>query len=524
MANFFEHKDRRMIPNWRSFERSTKLGELNSLLIHSPTPTVEVSIDDYILDWKKNRTISYAADLLSAAIVNNIIENPSVKDAADFIISKNQFATNSQVDLARRINNLNVENDFFSHFTNLTLDGLQNLINYENASKRIRETKQFISHYQFNPIYHVELSRFYSIIGEETKAVIAMKKALHLAPDNRFVLRSATRLFAHYHSERNNYLDLIHSILRKSPLTSIDPWLASAEISIATIKNQNSKFLKKGIALINSKNIAPLNFTELASSLATVELLNGSVKKSKEFFNKALIHPNDNSLAQIEWASQKDVKLKLTPKSFEVRLNFEALALDSFYRNNYEDALINAAKWFVDMPFSKRPVMFGSTLASTMLKNQAKAITFLEAGLLSHPYDPQLLNNLAYSLALDNRPDEALQQLEKIKGDLYIEDSTKICLIATKGLVLFRKGFIENGRQFYLDAIEKTRGIKNSNLNWTAVLNYAREEIRIKSSLVEQIMNFVSKIPRTGIDLEIKALHDDVLEMYKSYKESATEG
>lgn len=524
MANFFEHKDRRMIPNWRSFERSIKLGELNSLLIKSTIQTEEVSIDDYIFDWERYKTIAFAADLISAAVANNLTENSIVKEAAKYIVANKHQATESQVSLSKKVLNHQEEIDFSADFAHLTLNELHEHINSNVVRDRINRTKKLISFYPFNPIYHVELSRLYSIIGSEFKAVKAMKTALHLAPNNRFVLRSATRLFAHYQNDSNDYLNYIHTVLRNSPLTPLDPWLTSAEISIATVKNQTSKFIKKGVELINSKNIAPLNFTELASSVATVELLHGSLKKSKEFFNKALIHPNDNSLAQIEWASQKDVKLNINPSDFQVKLNFEALALDNFYNNQHVDALNNATRWFADMPFSKRPVVFGSTLASTILKDQPKAISFLEAGLLSHPHDPQLINNLAYSLSLDNKPDEALKQLEKIKPGLALENETEICLLATKGLALFRRGFVDSGRQLYLEAIEKTRGMKNPNLNWIAILNYAREEIRIKSEYVEQIMNFVNKIPSNSNDLEIKALHDDVIEMYKSYKETLKDG
>ena len=238
-------------------------------------------------------------------------------------------------------------------------------------------------------------------------------------------------------------------------MTIIDPWLSSAEISIATIQKRTSKLIKNGMALINSKNISPFNFTELASSIGTVELLNGSTKKSREYFNKSLISPNDNSLAQLEWASTKDSHLNINPSNFSVEMNFEAMALDAYHNSDYETALDNAAKWFFDMPFSLRPILFASNLASTILKDQSKSIAFLNAGLTSHPYDPLLINNLAYALALDNKPSEAFEQLNKIRNDAHIERTTQICLDATRGLAYMRAGFLDQGRQLYLGAIEK---------------------------------------------------------------------
>lgn len=518
MANLFEHKDRRVVPNWRSFGKSTVLGELNSFKINKHIPDIETSIDDYIIDWQINKTVIHAADLLSAAIVNNKKEGVQVKDAANFILTNKNRASISQISLASQILNKTIEKDLSSRFIEINLDKLPTLISPGPVREKIRVTKESINIFPYNPILYVELSRSYSIIGQQKNSIKAMQIALHLAPNNRFVLRSATRLFAHFNNADNEYLEYIHNILRKSPMTSIDPWLTSAEISIATIRDRTSKFIKKGIELVNSNNISPFNFTELASSIGTVELLYGGTKKSREFFNKALISPNDNSLAQIEWASTKDNHLDINPSLFDVKMNFEALALDNFHNNQYDLALDNAAKWFIDMPFSKRPIMFGSNLSATILKDQAKSISFLNAGLISHPNDPQLINNLAYSLALDNRPKEAFDELNKIRNVSDYDETTSICLTATKGLAYFRSGFADIGRKLYIEAIEKTNHIKNQELNWIAILNYAREEILIGSDYIVPVMDVVSKIPVESKEIEIKVLRKDVIELYEKHK------
>ena len=518
MANLFEHKDRRVIPNWRSFGKTTILGELNSFQKEDIHSLQETTIDEYIIDWQLNKTVIHASDLLSAAIINDKRGNPIVVDAANFILSNNHKATKSQISLANFILHKTVEKDLSVLFSEISLDSISSQINPKSIWLKIRETKKNLLTYSGNTILYVELARYYSILGQETQSIRSMKIALQLAPNNRFVLRSATRLFAHYNNFDNDYLDFIHYYLKKSPHTQFDPWLTSAEISVSTLMNKTSKFIKKGIGLINSNNISPFNFTELASSLGTFELLFGGRKKSREYFKKSLISPNDNSLAQIEWASTKDNSLDINPSSFDVDMNFEALALDNFQKQEYNLAMENATKWFLDMPFSKRSIMFGSNLASTILKDQQKAIDFLDAGLLSHPNDPQLINNLAYSLALDDKPKQAFEQLEKIKKTTIINDSTKICLTATKGLSYFRSGFVDIGRKLYIEAIEKTKQINNKELNWIAILNYAREEIKINSEYVDYIINKVQKIPDSGIDFEILVLKKDVIELHNKFK------
>lgn len=519
MANFIDLKDRRVVPNWRSFGTTTVLGELNSFQIDRPYALLEPHIDEYVIDWQLNRNTIHAADLLSAAIVNNKKDNPVVKEAAVFILENKDKATFSQIDLAESIINKDMQIDIMSEFELININNINGLIDKEPIIKKIRGIKDTLSRYTYNPVLFVELSRYYSILGQEEKAVNSMKVALHLAPENRFVLRSATRLFLHYQEEDNDYAEYIHNILRTSPVTAYDPWLTSAEISVATVRDRSSRFIKKGIELINSKNIAPFNFTELASSIGTVELMHGSTKKSRDFFNKSLIRPNDNSLAQIEWATTTDNQLNIDTTGVKVEMDFEANALDNYRKENFDEALVSALRWFADMPFSKRPILFASNLASTVMKDQPKAIAFLSEGLKSHPNDPVLINNLAYSLALENKTEEAFEALSRLKGAHIASDTTKICLTATMGLAYFRQGFFDLGRQFYLDAIEETKHLNYRELNWIAILNYAREELLAGTEDINHIYPIFDKIPKDYSDIEIRALRKDVEDLLEARRE-----
>lgn len=518
MENFFENKDRRVIPNWRSFNTTTVLGELNSFQIEPEFLIPEICIDDYIEDWKSNRTLIHGSDLMSAAVINNKKENPIVIEAANYILQNKSGTTLSQRALACKILKKPTVKDILENFRDITLDSLPAIVNPESIKKKIREIRSSLLIFQYNPVLYVELSRCYSILGQENGSIKAMRIALHLAPNNRYVLRCATRLFTHFSNDNNDYLEYIHHLIRKSPMTRVDPWLTSAEISVATLLDRSSRFIKTGISLINSKNISPFNFTELASSIGTVELLNGGTKKSREFFKKSLINPNDNSLAQIEWASVIDKQLVIDPSKFGVKMNYEALALDNYHNKEFSFALDNAVKWFRDMPFSKRPILFGSFLAGTILKDQKVSIQFLEAGILSHPNDPQLINNIAYSLALDNNPKDAFVQLEKIHNLTECDDTTQICVTATKGLSFFRIGQPEIGRKHYLEAIEMTKRKNDQYLNRLAILNYAREEIIIRSEYVVPVMDVVSKIPNESKDIEISILKKEVVERFEQIK------
>ena len=171
MANLFEHKDRRVVPNWRSFGTTTILGELNSFHIDSGLPDQETIIDSYIVDWKLNKTVIHASDLLSAALVNNKKDNKTVLDAANFILQNSKNATISQISLASGILDKTIKHDLSERFKGVTLERLSELINPEPIRIKIRVTKKTLQIYPSNAILYVELSRYYSILGQEFNSI-----------------------------------------------------------------------------------------------------------------------------------------------------------------------------------------------------------------------------------------------------------------------------------------------------------------------------------------------------------------
>ncbi len=283
MAIINEKKERQLIPNWRPFSTTIALGELDSSSV-IPFEKPNLSIADYIADFQENETIPFAADLVSASIVNGFANDKEVKKAAQFIIDRRSDATKSQYDISKNILST-TENPVECQIENITIRELENCLPKGDYFLQIQKLKKYLIDFPNNPVAWVELSRCYSILGHEKQAIKAMKIAIQLAPENRFVIRCAVRLFSHYYE-----LEIAHDILRKTRLTSFDPWLASAEISISMLQKRNSRFIKKGIELVESKNLSPFSITELSSSIATVELLEGDRKKSRKMFAKSLIN------------------------------------------------------------------------------------------------------------------------------------------------------------------------------------------------------------------------------------------
>jgi len=506
MANLFNPKDRRVLPNWRSFSLTVDLGELDGLKNEVNDASLRIlSIEDYVFSWERNKEIAIAGDLLSAAFVNGFTDDYRVKEAALFILSNREKSTDNLIKFAEYI--INPTNEVIEKKVTFDLtDG------YDEIKKMIRETKNIINKYPPNPILYVELSRLYSILGNKEKAIKNMSIAVQLAPENRFVLRAASRAYTHF-----GLADYIHDIIKKSEVSKYDPWIISTEIALATILDRSSSYIKKGFQMIESGKHNPYSITELAASLGTLEFFHGNRKKTKKMLNKSLISPNDNSLAQVEWISNKGYNFLINPNDYKIKNKYEALTLDNYYNNNFDEALKNSIAWFCDMPFSKSPIMFSSHIAGSILDKNYVAINILSAGLESHPNDPQIINNLAYALALENKLDEAEEYLGKIVSSSNIDQTANVCLSATKGLIAFRRGNQKKGRTLYFESIEKTDDMKNNYLKGLAMLNYVREEILNNSdeSLLNNLMEQVDKIQIDKMFPDAIKLKDDVIKLYK---------
>ncbi|MFX1532803.1 MAG: tetratricopeptide repeat protein [Promethearchaeota archaeon] len=504
MANFFEQRERRVIPNWRSFSRTLKLGELRyPKIISESKDKTNLSIKDYLIGWEGSKSVSVAGDLISAAFVNGFTYNERVKEAAKYILKNKKKATDSLVSIVQIIlesTSKNPKNNFF-------IKKLKKF-NPADCHIEIKKYKKLINNFPYNPIAYVDLSRLYSVLGLEKKSIKNMKIALHLAPENRFVLRAAARLFSHFRQ-----FEYIHDLIRKSEIVKIDPWITSTEIALATILDKRSKLIKTGLSMINSNNYAWNSLTELASSVGTLEFLNGNRKKAKKYLKIAIISPNDNSLAQIEWINNTDLLLDINPSDYDINNNYEALALYKYFNRDYKTAFDQCKEWFCDLPFSKRPVLLGSHIAY-LLDKPSDEIEFLQKGFYSNPHDAQIINNLAYSLSIENRINDAEKYMDQINDISEISTNTKICLTATQGLIFFRKGQISKGIELYERAIAAAKSFNINHLIWLAKLNFARELILSRSALKSTIENLFLKIPDNTKFPDINKLKHEVIDLY----------
>lgn len=515
MAFFFKDEERYLIPNWRNFQSTTRLGELGAFNMVKKSPTIKEDITDLIDGWKKNKTLGYASDLISGASVFSFDENIEVINAAKFILDNEGLissvlkSVSTEIVYGKKSSDVNLE---FTSVENL----YQFHIEKTPVHDKIRFFKRLISSTPRNPINYVELARYYLYLGQNEQAKKTLYIALNLAPDNRFVLRSAVRFFVH-----NQELDIAHRVLKKSENTQIDPWLLATELAISLMRGKTSRLMKKGFSIVDSKKHKAFNISELSGSLATVEFINGNVKNSKKLFQTSLIAPNDNSVAQVEWMSNyyKDLKLYNINPSLD---SFEALTYENIFNDNWSDADKNAQLWLLDQPFSSRPVISCSFIACAITEDYELAKKICKIGLLSNPNDTVILNNLAYASLKSGDIETAGSVLAHIKmlGYNSLDINGQIIATATLGLYLFRTGNLDMGRDYYNKAILKAKEIKQNELMVYAAIHLAMEEIFAKTSHVETIMAMVEyEYEKIAYDSGLGFMKHKLKSLYEQYKE-----
>jgi hypothetical protein len=158
MANFFEKKDRNIIPNWRSFENTTKLGELNGSKSIKLDSSFKPDISDLLENWDEHQTIGMAGDILGVALVCNQETNPIVQEVSKFVIKNRDIATPAIIDAANNV----LKPKETEIVLNLDISNNEQFNDRKSLFEifvKISSLKSKLRNSPYNPIYWVEIAR-----------------------------------------------------------------------------------------------------------------------------------------------------------------------------------------------------------------------------------------------------------------------------------------------------------------------------------------------------------------------------
>jgi tetratricopeptide (TPR) repeat protein len=289
-------RNRTLIPRWRDSRVGTRLAESQpteapTLEGYHPPFSQELNLDGIRLlveEWLTNKSVGGAADILNYGYIPEVCS--ILKEPAEYLLEREAVIPEPLVNLAKRV--LGVDLDQNVEFNRFCLP-------IEQFYKQARRLKSQLFVNPRDAIALVDLARIYASLGQNHKARKAISTATSIWPNHRFILRTASRFFVH-----NQEPDYAFYLLSRSARTVQDPWLLSALLSVATILEKPERYVKKAKLVLQSGGFDPRHISELAGALATVQINEGKNREVKRNLNKALIAPNDNTVAQAMWVSQ----------------------------------------------------------------------------------------------------------------------------------------------------------------------------------------------------------------------------
>lgn len=351
-----------------------------------------------------------------------------------------------------------------------------------------------------NSVGWVDLAFHLNLVGKFKEAHRAIATALELSPDNRFVLRSASRFYLN----RGEH-DRAHDVLKSARATPHDPWLLAAEIAMATAVRRGSGFWRVGREMVKDGGFAPLHISELASAVGTAQLEAAApLRQIRTMFTASLEDPTANSVAQAEWAYRNHDDVATRP-DFANRTDVaEARAWEAFVEGNFDEALHFGEAWFADEPFSSRPANLVAWMLSSIYGNYADAIAVLNRAILPNPTNPILLNNLAFALANLNEVRKARVYVDRAAARAETQED-RLVVSATRGLIAFRERRYAEGSRLYAEVINRASAANNidDRIPTIASLYLAREVVLAglenASSVAEGALNLAKRSSNTQV-------------------------
>ena len=461
MSAFSTDLERRLVPRWRFSHMRVNSAEFASDPRKKRASTLNKAfLDEKLFDWEQNASIGTAIDLVSCGVSGRWINE--VQPAAEFLRQRSDELTpqanalvERAIQLTSTVNNAGVMTP--ARFPAET---------FKHICLRVSNNRRKLHRDPRNVLARLDLSLAYIILGQRGKAVQSIERALYLAPQHRQVLRSAVRLFVHIDEQ-----DRAHTLLVQNPRTRNDPWLIAAEIATAKIADRNPRHVRQGREMVKNSGLPPKHLTELQSALGTVDFYGGANRKARQRFRASLAAPTDNALAQARWVSAQISDLHIDEDMFSIPFGFEARSWRALEEGRWGDAQNECAMWLADEQYSSRPAIAGSYIGIALTNDFIFAETFAREGLRADSSGETLRNNLTVALAYQGKMDEAIQEFKRITPPL--SELPSYVWHATDGLLKFRLGDIDTGRELYAKAEQLAPKMRRHRVS----IFWAREEL-----------------------------------------------
>ena len=401
-----------------------------------------------MLEFKESPSLESACYLLGASSL--IGDAQLARDMAHFIKTR-QDAGQPIVELAGQV------------LEEIVIDFSLLQINTQIAS-----LKEWVSRFPKSAVAWMELGRLYTIMGQRHKAKRAVLVALSLAPYDRYIVRCGVRFFLHIMD-----LDMAWHYISKANRRYDDPWLKATEINVAMIAEMQTPAFKRLLPK-DAKGIDVFHFSELYESWGLLELNDGNNQKAKKQFKTAWTNPPESVVTHAEWVIRNKLPALRENSTLEYAKSLEALTWVQYYNLNLTMALDAARQWQSEESYSRSPFVVGASIACSA-DIPDEGVEMANQGLKANPGDSKLLNNYCYSLLRAGRIPEAEDALKRWR--MAESEGEEVFILATEGLLEFKKGNLGAGRTLYHKAMSLSKKNQDNYRFAKAYLNLALAEV-----------------------------------------------
>lgn len=485
-----DQRPRRVVPRWRSSWITATAAEAksrkSSVISGDKRRRVDNEVAHKTAELERMGSVPVAAELmfLASAAGNEV----AARRAAGVILANREQIGHRQL-----------------------VRSAQQILEGSTAERVHAASKDFVRHARSrlaidfeNPVLLMDTARELTVMQQDKAALRYVRAAVALAPKSRFVLRSAVRYYLHVGEH-----EIAHDLLRRSSLIESDPWVQASEIAVATVRGRTSNLVRNVVRVLSSAKVVGPEATELASAAGTVELLAGSNKKAKVLFRHALSHPNDNSLAQAEWAATK-LNLVVDDKALRTPLSFEANSHNAYRHQQIADAIEHAVLWARDEPFSSRPLDAQCYLLS-LDGRYSEALLAAKAASALNENELGSALNLLFSKIQAGDLDDAVDDFQRLGRH---PDLKKFAThyFADGGALAYALGEVEHARQLYQRAIRSARARGEPALEALARAYFARLATNagdpLATNFVQEALEVVPRLPSAGAIYVVQGLVD----------------
>jgi|APEBP8051072266_1049373.scaffolds.fasta_scaffold03662_1 hypothetical protein len=483
---FDETRVRRVVPRWRTSRLAAQTTEAWTTP-PSTKPDVTDELQQKEKEFESRPSVPVAAELMFLGLSGQ--NEKTSRRAAQLILdnAKNIGATQLVV-IAKKVLGAADAEAVATH-----------------GSDFIRHARKLLAIDYRNPVLLMDVARELTARRQPESARRYVQTALALAPRSRFILRSAARYYLHIEAN-----DQAHAILRHSPLLAYDPWIRASEIAVATVLGRTSTITKQTLRILLEGKGLPQCITELASAVATIEFQHGSTKRAKQLFKQSLVLPNDNSLAQAEWAAAR-LGLVVDDTALRIPFSFEANANNAYRHLQVDTAIRFGEDWALDEPFASRPLDMLCYLHCITGHYDAAFDDAERALKVGNPNDLGLNLNLLFTRIqrgdLETAYHDLLQLAKHPDAKTYVPH-----MLANAGALAYMTGDIDVAHGYYQRAIQTARAKNDVQTEALARAYFARAAINANDptgqSILDESATAVERLPNAGAIVIVRSLVD----------------